>query len=407
MKKWVLLIILTLCVIISGVLFLFREIRTSAEGNELVFWTLQMRDFSQYIEKVIANFEQENPNIKIKWVDIPFSEGEKRTLAAILSNNPPDLVNLNPDFSTLLAKKGTILEIKDEDLTQFPKPIIDNMKYNGKSYFIPWYATSALTFYNKKALDNLQISPPKSYNEIFNLCHAGIQNRGEFIMMFNFAENDSMLRLLNKYGINSPENINSQKAIDLFQTLQETYNSDCFPKESLTQTHRESLEKYMAGEILLFEGGANFLNLIKENAPKTFSETIIGNQLVGETGKFNFSMMNFIIPIKSKKQKEALRFALYLTNAENQLELAKLTNILATNKITLENEFYTKPKDNDIFTQARVISASQLKNLQPQPFYQNRKALITLINNATQKILLKQDSIENILNKLKSDWLKL
>lgn len=309
------------------------------------------------------------------------------------------MVNLNPDFSSLLAQKGTLTEINDEDLTQFPQEIVNNMKFTGKNYFIPWYATSALTFYNKKLLPN----PPKNYNEIFTRCHTGVDKP---LLMFNFAENDSMLKLLNKYGINSPEMINSQLSIDLFRTIQEAYASGCFPKESLTQTHRESLEKFMAEEILMFEGGSNFLNLIKENAPRTYAKTAITAQLTGETGKFNFSMMNFIIPIKSKKQAEALKFALFLTNEENQLELAKLTNILATNKDALNNEFYTK-SGGDIFAQARVLSAKQLKSIQPQPFYAHRKELITLINNATQKIMLKQDAIENVLNKLKSDWLQL
>ena len=381
MRTRILLIIFT---VLLAVILL--AVRPKAKNDELVFWTLQMRDFSPYIEKVIANFEQENPDIKINWVDIPFSEGEKRTLAAILSDNPPDLINLNPDFSALLAQKGTLTEI-------------DNMKFNGKNYFIPWYATSALTFYNKRLLH----SQPKSYNEIFEMCRFGTNN-DKFLLMFNFAENDSMLKLLSKYGINSPENINSQMAIDLFKTLQDSYHSGCFPKESLTQTHQESLEKYMAGEVLIFEGGANFLNMIKENAPQTFANTEPGTQLTGETGKYNFSMMNFIIPVKSKKQDTALKFALYLTNAENQLELAKLTNILATNKDALADKFYTTATPEDIFAQARILSAKQLKNIQPQPFYANRKEIITLINNATQKILLKQDAIENVLNKLRYDW---
>ncbi len=390
------LILVSLVVIVILALFA----RPQKKNDELVFWTLQMRDFSTYMEKVIANFESANPDIKIKWVDIPFSEGEKRTLAAILSDTPPDLVNLNPDFSALLAQKGTLTEISGDDLTQFPQEIVESMKYNGKNYFIPWYATSALTFYNKKLLP----APPKTYNEIFTHCHAGVDKP---LLMFNFAENDSMLKLLNKYGINSADNINSQAAIDLFQTIQEAYTSGCFPKESLTQTHRESLEKFMAEEILMFEGGSNFLNLIKENAPRTFARTELAPQLTGESGKYNFSMMNFIIPVKSQKQEEALKFALYLTNEENQLELAKLTNILATNKDALNDKFYTTASSGDIFAQARVLSAKQLKNIQPQPFYPHRKELITLINNATQKILLKQDAIENVLNKLKSDWIKL
>ncbi len=373
---------------------------TSHTNNELVFWTLQMRDFTPYMENVIANFEKNNPEIKIKWVDIPFSEGEKRTLAAILSSNPPDLINLNPDFSALLAKKGTLTEIQNDDLSQFSKKIVDGMKFNGKNYFIPWYATSAITFYN---IEKFKTQPPKTYDEIFKICAARTKN----LLMFNLAENDSILKLLNKYNINSPQTINTPEAAEIFKNLQKAYDSGCLPKESLTQTHRESLEKFMAEETALFEGGSNFLNLIKENAPKTYKKIGIAPQFVGPTNKYNYSMMNFIIPLKSKKRDEALKFALFLTNKENQLELGKLTNILATNRFALADEFYTKAPTDDVFTHARILSAQQLQNVQPQPFYPNRKDVITLINNATQKIILKEDSVENILNQLKKDWQKI
>lgn len=369
-------IIITFLIVFMGIIFGFMRKTTS---DELVFWTLQMRDFSPYINHVINDFEAENPKIKIRWVDIPFSEGEKRTLASILSDTPPDLINLNPDFSTLLAKKGTLAEIKDEDLEQFPKSIVESMKFEGKNYFIPWYATSALTFYDKTKLEN----PPKTYDEVLELCASGKKN----MLMFNFAENDSMLKLLHKYGINAEE-LETPKANELYKKLKIAYETGCFPKESITQSHRESLEKFMAEEVALFEGGSNFLNLIKENAPKTYENTGLAPQLVGSTGKYNFSMMNFIIPLKSKKQAEALKFALFLTNETNQLELAKLTNILATNEKALENEFYTFAPKEDLFAQARVLSAKQLKNLQPQPFYRDRKNIIVKVNNYTQKELL-------------------
>ena len=42
-----------------------------------------MGDFAPYINEIIQSYEIANPNVKIKWVDVPFSEGEKRTLASI------------------------------------------------------------------------------------------------------------------------------------------------------------------------------------------------------------------------------------------------------------------------------------------------------------------------------------
>ena len=137
--------------IIIGLFFAYigSNKNVQSDKTEVVFWTLQMSNFSDYINGIISEYETTHPNIKIKWIDVPFSEGEKRTLASILSNNPPDLVNLNPDFSSILAQKGALEYIPEEKLTEFNKDIVDSLKYNGKLFAISWYATSAVTIYNK------------------------------------------------------------------------------------------------------------------------------------------------------------------------------------------------------------------------------------------------------------------
>ena len=117
MKNKLIVIIVAILLVSSFLIGICVKNKT-AKNNELVFQTLQMRDFSDYINKIINDFEKDNPEIKIKWVDVPFSEGEKRTLASILGNNPPDLINLNPDFSAILAQKGTLEEI-DEKRVQY------------------------------------------------------------------------------------------------------------------------------------------------------------------------------------------------------------------------------------------------------------------------------------------------
>ncbi len=45
--------------------------------EEVVFWSLQMSTFGNYMNPLIAEFEKQNPDIKIKWIDVPYSEGEK------------------------------------------------------------------------------------------------------------------------------------------------------------------------------------------------------------------------------------------------------------------------------------------------------------------------------------------
>lgn len=364
-------------------------------NNEVVFWTLQMNDFAPYINKVISNFENENPNIKIKWVDVPFSEGEKRTLASILSNNPPDLINLNPDFSALLAQKGALFEIDDKYTEQFNKPIINSLKYDGKLYSLPWYATSAITIYNKRLLNEAGIRVPQTYNDLEKIAPIVKNKTNAYVFLPNITENDTMLRILNKYGI-TISNINSKDSNEVFDMFKNLYMKDLIPKESITQTHREALEKYMAEQIIFFQAGANFLNMIKENAPSTYKNTDVAPQIVGKVGQNDFSLMNFVIPLRAKHKDEALKFALFLTNYENQLELAKLTNVLAVNQRTLDDNFYTEY--NDLISKARVISAKQLYNIEPVfKTERNQKDINTIVNTAVQQVLLNKNTNDAIL----------
>ena len=396
-----------LLIVILLVILIFPAHKQNND-NEVIFWTLQMSDFSPYMNKVIKNFEAENPEIKIKWIDVPFSEGEKRTLASVLSDNPPDLINLNPDYAALLAQRGALYEIDDKYTKQFNKPVINSLKYNGKLYSLPWYATSAVTIYNKKLLEESVAKIPATYDELVEIAPVIKKKTNAYVLLPNITENDTMLRILNKYGVNSAQNINSIQSQAVFDMFKNLYEKNLIPKESITQTHREALEKYMAENIVFFQAGANFLTMIKENAPSTYENTDVAPQITGKLGQNDFSLMNFVIPIRAKHKEEALKFAVYLTNKENQLELAKLTNVLAVNEETLKDDFYKNYDENDLMSKARVISAEQLQKIEPamKPL-RNQKEINTLINTAVQQILINKNTTKNILDDVSKKYEKL
>ena len=359
-----------------------------------------MGDFAPYINKVISEYEAKNPNTKIKWVDVPFSEGEKRTLAAVMTDCPPDLINLNPDFSALLAQKGTLYEIDVNKLSDFNPQIVEALKYNNKIYSIPWYATSAITIYNKDLFQKSGlVRLPKTYNELASISEKIKKNTGAYSYLPTITENDTMVKILNKYGISEIEDFNSKQSIKVFEMFKNLYQKDLIPPETITMTHREALEQYMAGKIVFYQGGANFLNMIKENAPKVYKNTDITEQIKGPVGQNDFSLMNFVIPLRAKHKKEALDFCLYLTNEENQLKLAKLTNIIATNSNALNDNFYNDY--SNLTAKSRSISAKQIKNITPAlKQKENQKEINFAVNTAVQSILLNKDNTENVLNKL-------
>ncbi len=112
--------------------------------------------------------------------------------------------------------------------------------------------------------------------------------------------------------------------------------------------------------------------------------------------------MNFVIPKRAKMKKEALEFCLYLTNAQNQLELAKMTNIISTNSDALNDKFYND--NSDLISKARSISAKQLNHIYPQMKQRRgQKEINNAVNSAVQTILLDKNSTENTLDKLTKD----
>ena len=406
--------IVCVCLICIDAVFLITNPKSKTaeqtqKKEEVVFWSLQMGTFGQYMNPLISEFEKQNPEIKIKWIDVPYSEGEKRTLASILSTNPPDLVNLTPDFSSILAQKQALQYIDCSKLNGYNKQIIDTLKQDGKCYAVPFYATSSITFYNKDILKKSGIKTvPKTYENMNASAKQIKEKSGMFVTMPTLTENDTLLKILNKYNINTPEKFVSKKSIDIFNEYKNLYKDDLIPKESITQNHQEALEKYMSGQLAYIQSGANFLNIVKENAPQIYKVTDVSSQLTGDTGKYDVSIMNLIIPARAKHKDAALKFALFLTNKKNQVELAKLTTILPVNNEALKDSYFTVYDDTDIISKARYISAQQLNNLQKQiRFKYNHKEIITLLNTTVQQVLLENKDTKKILKKSADDWKRL
>lgn len=372
---------------------------------ELEFWTLQLNDFTPYVEQKIAIYEKNHPNIKIKWIDVPFSEGEKRTLSAVMSDNVPDIVNLNPSFASTLAAKKVLTNI-ESNLDDIYVPSALNLCRQDSGYYaVPWYVTSSVTIYNKEILQQSGYKvPPKNYQNIVDFSQKIKQKTGKYAFMPNLAEDGKMLKILSKQGVGLEEFFESEKTVSDYEVFKKLYSNNLIPKGSINQTHRDSLEKYMAGDTAFLEAGANFLKTIEQNAPEVYKKTDVAPQMNLQNGIIDISLMNLVIPIKSKHPKEALDFALFMTNDANQLEFCKLAPVLPSTKKALEDKFFSQ--ENNLIDKGRKISANQLKNAKSSSkIYSNQKQINEIVDYATQIILLDKKTVKQALKEAQSEFL--
>lgn len=388
--------------------------------TEIEFWTLQLSDYKPYITGVIQDYEHSHPGIKIKWIDVPFSEGEKRALAAVISKKVPDVINMNPSFASTLASRGALADVKKyiskKDYDSYLKESWDASTLKGFTFGIPWYITSSITIYNKDLIKKAGLSPdkpPKTFNEMANMAKTIKAKTGKYAFLPNLTEDGKIIQIFNKYSIpildktGSFAVFNTDEAVKVMDMWANLYQNNYIPPESLTETHQSSLEKYEAGENTFIMAGANFLKKIKQNAPDVFKQTDVAPQITGSNGKVDFALMNLVIPIKSPHPKEATDFAIFLTNDKNQLEFCKLAPILPSRINSLKADFFSKPSP-DILDRARVISAQQLKKaLRPVPTMQNQKDLFQLADYATQQVLLGEKTSKQALDEAVNGWNKI
>ncbi|MCR4881588.1 MAG: sugar ABC transporter substrate-binding protein [bacterium] len=408
MKIFKIVISLFLIIILTGC-----NVNKKAENiKEIEFWTLQLESFRPYLTDVFQKYEALHPDIKIKWVDIPFSEGEKRTLASVMSNNVPDLVNLNPDFSATLATRKALINVEEyaskEEIASYIPQTVENLTYDGHLFGIPWYLTTSVTYYNKKLVDGVVL--PKDYFELKDFGEKVKEKYGVYALMPTVCESGNILKIMNKYGAISYENnklnFNNGKSAEILELFKYLYQNDLIPKESVTQTHREALEQFMSGQTAILVSGTNFLDTIKANAPEVYKNLDIYEQLSSDTGKTDFSMMNLIIPLKSKHPKEAVDFALYLTNSINQLEFAKLAPVFPSQTSALKNEYFSINSD-DLSQKVRYIGAKSLQNsIKPITIQKNHAILNEIVDNMTQKILLNKEDLNSALSEAQEEWNK-
>ncbi|MDH4379335.1 MAG: extracellular solute-binding protein [Vampirovibrionales bacterium] len=384
----------------------------------LELWTLQLKSFEAIIQPMLNDFEAHHPNVSVRWVDVPFSQGEKRTLTALLSPTVPDVVNLNPDFAALLAYRGTLVDMN----TAVPKAIqhtylpvawqAASMQLDKTAspitFGLPWYLTSSITFANKAILGSSTI--PTTLEGVEVLARSlNKQHIGYYAVMPNLTQSGNGLKALFQAGL-----IDTTEPTQLAVQLEKPavhrwiahwvglYQQGFIPAEALTEGPQAAVDRYQSGTLALMPAGANFLTMIEENAPEVYQNTTIAPQFLAVPSRRGFSEMLLVVPRKSQYPQLAVKLALHLTNAANQLALAKAAPVLPSIQSALSNPFFRQTATP--IDKARAISATQLlATTQALPLHPRQKDINALSDRAFQSALLVTISVPAVVTQWQTD----
>jgi putative chitobiose transport system substrate-binding protein len=387
--------------------------------TEVEFWTMQLQPtFTDYFNDLIAEFEAENPDITVRWVDVPWADMQSKILTAVSAGTAPDVVNLNPDFASQLASKNAWLTLNDRidadtQSVYLPK-IWQASTLNDQSFGLPWYLTTRVTLYNQDLFEAAGVTePPTTYAELAEVAEQIRTETGKYAFFISFVPEDAadVLQSFVQMGVELVDEsgqaaFNTPDGKAVFQYWTDLYQNELLPQEVLTQGHRRAVELYQSGETAILTAGAEFLGTIETNAPDIAAATASAPQISGTTAKKNVAVMNLVIPQSTDSPDAALKFALYVTNDANQLSFAKAANVLPSTVAALEDSYFTDPpSDASPVSIARSVSAQQMNDAEVLiPAMEDVKSLQKIIYENLQASMLGQKTVDEAIADAEAAW---
>jgi putative chitobiose transport system substrate-binding protein len=387
---------------------------------QLEFWTMQLQPkFNDYFKEAIGKFEAENPDIKVHWVDVPWGAMQGKIQAAMGAKTAPDVVNLNPDFAIQLAAKNAWLELgpvltKGENKEYIPS-IWQAGTLDGKAFSFPWYLTTNVTIYNQELLTKAGVvKPPTTYQELAQAAKQIKEKTGKYAFFTTFVPEDSndVLESLVQMGVKLVDKqgkaaFNTPAGKAAFQYWVDLYKQGLLPKEALTQGHQQGIQLYQAGETAMLSAGAPFIDTIAKNAPQIAKVSAVAPQISGQTGKKGVAVMNLVIPRSTKMSEAAVKFALFVTNASNQVAFAQASDTLPSN-VKAVADYKTKlgnSNDKSALAQGKLISADQLSQSEILiPPLKNLNVLKKAIYENLQAAMLGEKTVDQAVTTAAADW---
>ena len=296
----------------------------------------------------------------------------------------PDLVLLNPGDLYQFAATEKLEDlgplIGTEAQGRYSIPAWEALRYTSGSisgsYGLPWIASTRISIINKKLWQLSTLDPaklPKNFDELDKYLPL-MRDKTPLDVRAVWLHPDPVADLLMEgtplYSLNSDGKkeaaFNVLDAQSKWQYYLNRRRDGYFSNEALEGTYKDALARYSAGKLVMVMDGATLLPDLKAQNLDLYNNTLVTLHPLSKGNVLPMQIQGWSIPkiASAKNKKEAVQFALYLDNEENQLTFAKLVKVaIPTTKKGL-NDPYVLGNDEPL-TQARAIMAQAFPQSRP------------------------------------------
>ncbi|MEX2115432.1 MAG: sugar ABC transporter substrate-binding protein [Bacteroidota bacterium] len=337
--------------------------RQAQDSVTVVFWA--MGNEGENVQKLIPGFEKENPGIRVRVQQIPWTAAHEKLLTAYAGNSLPDMCQLGntwvPEFSMLNGLEDLDPWVEGSGVVKPEKyftGIWETNVIDSSSFGIPWYVDTRVLYYRKDIFERAGYSrPPKTWKEWFDLAQkikrtAGEDNYAVFLPTNEWAPfvaaglqaGSSLLKDNNQYGdFSGPEFTESFKFLLTF------YQDKLAP---VGITHVTSIYQGIAdGFFAMYITGPWNIGEFRRRLPDHLQDQWMTAPLPGpDENRPGVSLAggsSLVLFRSSERKAEAWKFVEYLSRVDQQVAFYEITGNLpavreAWNDTSLANNRYIR-----------------------------------------------------------------
>jgi putative chitobiose transport system substrate-binding protein len=356
----------------AGALLALPAWQARASGREIAFWTMQLSPHhDEYVRGLIGAFERRHAGVRVKWVDVPWSEMERKALTAIAAGTAPDVVNLNPQFSAKLAELGALQEperfLSPDQVASYLPSTWAASRLGGRTFALPWYVTSNITLCNRALLDRAAVAAPRDWSALLEMAPLLRERTGQYAY-FTALDGSAALEML--AATRAPQlalftadqcgaAFDNADGRAFFQAFGELYQRQWVPRNVLTEGHRTAVTMFLSGQVAMVSTGMQFLAQVRNANPGLYPQVQVAAQL--GAGRPNLAVMNLAVPTASRHPELAFAFAAFVTDAHNQLALARRVPVLPSSAASYDDALFTQPGGDAVLDAARSLTVRQVR----------------------------------------------
>jgi multiple sugar transport system substrate-binding protein len=297
-----------------------------------------------YWDGLIKDFEAANKGYKVNLEMVDWTQMDAKVKTYVQTKQTPDILNYNA-FSDF-ARDGLTYPVSEvvspQVLSDFTPTFVDQTKYNGTQYALPFIASARLLFFNKDLFKKAGITnPPSTWAEVksdaqklkakgavgYGLPLGPEESQAEF---YSWAMNDGggWVDSSGKWAINQPANI------DTLNFLRDLNKSGLTQPNPETTDRKTVFNQFAQGKVGMGINGpftrAGFIDPVNKNlnygiAPLPSKDGSVHNTL---------GVVDVLNAFKNGgKNKDAVtKFLNYFYQQQNYAKFLKLENFLPTTK---------------------------------------------------------------------------